>query len=139
MEWTWKMGTSMEKTKRIKQNKSKDLINNFTMSHDMSRDMSHDMSRDMSHDMSRDMSHDMSRDMSHDMSRDMSHDMSNKLTFKKDKLREQSNDKLSHRAMIIQRNINPYMINNDYNKDLEIQNKFLIPKDSNDKENDLNN
>ena len=107
MEWTWKMGTSMEKTKRIKQNKSKDLINNFTMSHDMSRDMSHDMS--------------------------------NKLTFKKDKLREQSNDKLSHRAMIIQRNINPYMINNDYNKDLEIQNKFLIPKDSNDKENDLNN
>ena len=26
-----------------------------------------------------------------------------------------------------------------YNKDLEIQNRFLIPKDSNDKENDLNN
>ena len=107
MEWTWKKGTSMEKTKRIKQNKNQDLINNFTMSNEISNNMSNDMS--------------------------------NKLTFKKDKLREQSNDKLSHRAMIIQRNINPYMINNDYNKDLEIQNKFLIPKDSNDKENDLNN
>lgn len=102
MEWTWKMGASMEKSKRIKQNVNNDFNNS-------------------------------------NMSQNMSQDMSNKLTFKKDQLREQSNDKLSHRAMIIQRNVNPYMINNDYNKDLEIQNRFLIPKDSNDKENDLNN
>jgi len=46
-------------------------------------------------------------------------------------LKEESNHKLSIRGLMIQRSVNPFMINNDYNKDLEVQNEFLIPKDSN--------
>jgi hypothetical protein len=50
---------------------------------------------------------------------------------KKRLMKEEGNKKLSNRGLLIQRSVNPYMINNDYNKDLEIQHEFLMPKDSN--------
>ncbi len=50
---------------------------------------------------------------------------------KKRLMKEEGNKKLSNRCLLIQRSVNPFMINNDYNKDLEIQHEFLIPKDSN--------
>jgi len=50
---------------------------------------------------------------------------------KKRLIKEEGNKKLSNRCLLIQRSVNPFMINNDYNKDLEIQHEFLIPKDSN--------
>lgn len=50
---------------------------------------------------------------------------------KKRLMKEEGNKKLSNRGLLIQRSVNPFMINNDYNKDLEIQHEFLIPKDSN--------
>ena len=53
------------------------------------------------------------------------------LEARKNILKEESNQKLSTRGLMIQRSVNPFMINNDYNKDLEVQNEFLIPKDSN--------
>jgi hypothetical protein len=46
-------------------------------------------------------------------------------------MKEEGNKKLSNRELLIERSVNPYMINNDYNKDLEIQHEFLMPKDSN--------
>lgn len=50
---------------------------------------------------------------------------------RKNQMKEESNIKLSNRGLMIQRSVNPFMINSDYNKDLEVQNEFLIPKDSN--------
>lgn len=44
--------------------------------------------------------------------------------------KEEHNLKLQGREAIIQRSVNPFMTH-DYGRDLEIQNNFLIPKDSN--------
>ena len=49
--------------------------------------------------------------------------------------REECSERISNRKWIIQRNINPYMNQNNYINDLSAQNEFLIPKDSNDKKN----
>ena len=49
--------------------------------------------------------------------------------------REECCERISNREWIIQRNINPYLIQNNYINDLNAQNEFLIPKDSNYKEN----
>jgi hypothetical protein len=54
-----------------------------------------------------------------------------KMTFKRDNIRCENNEKLSTREHIIQRKVNPFLVDNDFKKDLEIQNEFLIPKNSN--------
>jgi len=48
--------------------------------------------------------------------------------------RQVCNERISSRYMIIQTNINPYLHNNNYLKDLSVQDAFLRPKDSNIKE-----
>ena len=48
--------------------------------------------------------------------------------------RELANTKLKDRNMISQIGQNPFMINNNYLEDLEIQQNFLIPQNSNIKE-----
>ncbi len=55
--------------------------------------------------------------------------------FKKDN-RQDSNDRLMNRGMMIQTSINPYLSNNDYLNDVKVQDDFLRPKDSNLKENE---
>jgi len=45
--------------------------------------------------------------------------------------REAVNEKMSHRENIPQISINPFMIHNKYLDDLETQNQFLTPQDSN--------
>ena len=49
--------------------------------------------------------------------------------------RELANDKLNDRNMISQIGQNPFMINNNYLHDLEVQQNFLIPQNSNYKNN----
>jgi hypothetical protein len=44
--------------------------------------------------------------------------------------RDMHNEKLISRYMVAQTNINPFMANNDYIKDLATQDEFLIPKNS---------
>jgi len=48
--------------------------------------------------------------------------------------REVANTKLNDRNMISQIGQNPFMANNNYLHDLEVQQNFLIPKNSNYKE-----
>uniref|UniRef100_A0A6C0KIC1 Uncharacterized protein n=1 Tax=viral metagenome TaxID=1070528 RepID=A0A6C0KIC1_9ZZZZ len=55
--------------------------------------------------------------------------------FKKDN-RQDSNDRLMNRGMMIQTSINPYLSNNNYLNDVKVQDEFLRPKDSNLKENE---
>lgn len=51
--------------------------------------------------------------------------------FRINNKREQANHKLNERHLLGQIKQNPFMINNDYIKDLDIQQSFLIPKNSN--------
>jgi|TARA_Y100000992_G_scaffold302592_1_gene277559 hypothetical protein len=44
--------------------------------------------------------------------------------------RDLHNQKLISRYMVTQTNINPFMANNDYIKDLATQDEFLIPQNS---------
>ena len=46
-------------------------------------------------------------------------------------LRETSNAKISEREPVIQSNLNPFMNSDSYLADLETQDKFLRPQDSN--------
>ena len=50
--------------------------------------------------------------------------------FKKTSDRDVNNEKLMSRYMVTQTNTNPFMADNDYLKDLEVQNKFLKPQNS---------
>ena len=45
--------------------------------------------------------------------------------------REEANMKMNDRELISQRNQNPYLVQNNYVEDLETQQSFLIPKNSN--------
>ena len=45
--------------------------------------------------------------------------------------REICNERIINRDMIIQSSINPFLLNNNYIDDLEDQERFLRPKDSN--------
>lgn len=58
-------------------------------------------------------------------------DINNNEIFRINNKREEANHKLSERHLVGQLNQNPFMINNDYIKDLDIQQSFLIPKNSN--------
>jgi len=51
--------------------------------------------------------------------------------FRINNKREDANHKLSERYLVGQLNQNPFMINNDYIKDLDVQQSFLMPKNSN--------
>ena len=51
--------------------------------------------------------------------------------FRINNKREDANHKLSERYLVGQLNQNTFMINNDYIKDLDIQQSFLMPKNSN--------
>ena len=55
----------------------------------------------------------------------------NNEVFRINNKREEANHKLSERHLVGQLNQNPFMIDNDYIKDLDIQQNFLIPKNSN--------
>tara|TARA_Y100000996_G_C22421309_1_gene601566 strand:- start:243 stop:494 length:252 start_codon:yes stop_codon:yes gene_type:complete len=44
--------------------------------------------------------------------------------------RDLHNEKLMSRYMVTQTNINPFLANNDYLKDLEVQDNFLTPQNS---------
>ena len=57
--------------------------------------------------------------------------INNNEIFRINNKREEANHKLSERHLVGQLNQNPFMINNDYIKDLDIQQSFLIPKNSN--------
>ena len=50
--------------------------------------------------------------------------------FKKLSDRDMNNEKLMSRYMVAQTNCNPFMANNDYLKDLEVQDNFLTPQNS---------
>lgn len=50
--------------------------------------------------------------------------------FKKTSERDLNNEKLMSRYMVSQTNCNPFMANNDYLKDLEVQDNFLTPQNS---------
>lgn len=56
--------------------------------------------------------------------------------FRINNKREDANHKLSERYLVGQLNQNPFMINNDYIKDLDVQQSFLMPKNSNNDNND---
>ena len=56
--------------------------------------------------------------------------------FRINNKREDANTKMNERYLIGQSNQNPFMLNNDYIKDLDIQQNFLMPKNSNINEND---
>jgi hypothetical protein len=45
--------------------------------------------------------------------------------------KEVCNSRISQRDLMIQTSINPYMIKNDYLQDIDIQDNFLRPQDSN--------
>jgi len=47
------------------------------------------------------------------------------------KHREEQNEKLSNRHMVIQKNINPFVTNGNYIDHLNTEDEFLRPKDSN--------
>ena len=59
-----------------------------------------------------------------------SNSMNNEI-FRINNKREDANHKLSERYLVGQLNQNPFMINNDYIKDLDVQQSFLMPKNSN--------
>lgn len=50
--------------------------------------------------------------------------------FKKINDRDINNEKLVSRYMVSQTNSNPFMANNDYLKDLEVQDNFLKPQNT---------
>ncbi len=56
--------------------------------------------------------------------------------FRINNKREEANHKLSERYLIGQTKQNPFMLNNNYIKDLDTQQNFLIPKNSNNKQQD---
>jgi len=58
-------------------------------------------------------------------------DNMNSEIFRINNKREDANHKLSERYLVGQLNQNPFMINNDYIKDLDVQQSFLMPKNSN--------
>ena len=47
--------------------------------------------------------------------------------------REEFNDKLNNRELIVQNGQNPFLMNNNYIQDLEIEQTFLRPQNSNSK------
>jgi hypothetical protein len=48
--------------------------------------------------------------------------------------REEANNKMSERYLVGQGQQNPFLANNNYLQDLDIQQNFLIPKNSNNKD-----
>lgn len=66
-----------------------------------------------------------------DSNDNMNINSNNNEIFRINNKREDANHKLSERYLVGQLNQNPFMINNDYIKDLDIQQNFLIPKNSN--------
>lgn len=53
--------------------------------------------------------------------------------FRINNKREEANHKLSERYLVGQTKQNPFMLDNNYIKDLDTQQNFLIPKNSNNK------
>ena len=62
-------------------------------------------------------------------------DNNNNEIFRINNKREEANHKLSERYLVGQTKQNPFMLDNDYIKDLDTQQNFLIPKNSNNKQN----
>ena len=51
--------------------------------------------------------------------------------FKEENKREINSDRLSKRTLVTNRQINPYLIGNNYVDDISVQDNFLRPKNSN--------
>ena len=58
--------------------------------------------------------------------------------FRINNKREEANHKLSERYLVGQTKQNPFMLDNNYIKDLDTQQNFLIPKNSNNKQENQN-
>ena len=108
MEWTWKIGEE-----GIKQTKREKKIDNNVIDNNVIDNIAKD---------------NIAKDNIANEVLDFQEEI---IEEKKRLMKEEGNKKLSNRCLLIQRSVNPFMINNDYNKDLEIQHEFLIPKDSN--------
>jgi len=64
----------------------------------------------------------------------LSNNNNNNEIFRINNKREEANHKLSERYLVGQTKQNPFMLDNDYIKDLDTQQNFLIPKNSNNNE-----
>jgi hypothetical protein len=66
-----------------------------------------------------------------DMYNPMDSNMNNQIFRQRTKKREEQNEKLSSRHMIIQKSINPFVNNGNYIDHIDMEDSFLRPKDSN--------
>lgn len=58
-------------------------------------------------------------------------DLNKEIFTQRTKYREEQNEKISNRLMVIQKNINPFVTNGNYIEHLNTEDAFLRPKDSN--------
>lgn len=146
--WTWKKGVSMERTLRenrnqnqgrnqnqnsnqdIYQNKKIEFIENNIINNCLNNNLSPVSHFSQQTDSQSDYFQERPT-LSCVRNNISSRINTGKMTFKRDNIRSENNEKLSTREHIIQRKVNPFLVDNDFKKDLEIQNEFLIPKNSN--------
>jgi len=57
--------------------------------------------------------------------------LTDKIEHRRQNDRELNSERLSQRELIIQTSINPFLTDHNYLDDLQVQDKFLRPKDSN--------
>lgn len=139
--WTWKKGDSMKRTLRENKNKNEkiEFIENNVINVSLNENppcisdfSQQNISQNESfrqHPTSIPSFMDSTQPINHQYETD--NIKAGKMTFKRDNIRCENNEKLSTREHIIQRKVNPFLVDNDFKKDLEIQNEFLIPKNSN--------
>ena len=139
--WTWKKGDSMKRTMRENKNVNKkiEFIENNVINvslNEISPCISDLSQQNISqtqnfHEQPTSVPSFMDSMPSMNHQYETENIKAGKMTFKCDNVRCENNEKLSTREHIIQRKVNPFLADNDFNKDLEIQNEFLIPKNSN--------
>ena len=115
--WTWKKGVPMERTSREDRefNENVSCISDFSQQHVSQNEKVHEYLSSVP----------SKNQYESDIIK------TSEMTCKRANIRCEQNEKLSTREHIIQRNVNPFLVDNDFKKDLEIQNEFLIPKNSN--------
>lgn len=57
--------------------------------------------------------------------------LTDKIEHRRQNDRELNSERLSQRELIIQTSVNPFLLDHNYLDDLQVQDKFLRPKDSN--------
>jgi len=142
--WTWKKGVSMERTLRENiKNENNEKINNNIINDSLNDSLNDNppcipvFSQQNTSQTEKIYEHPTSVSSFMDsmplikQQYESENIKTGKMTFKRDNIRCENNEKLSSREHMIQRNVNPFLVDNDFKKDLEIQNEFLIPKNSN--------